>query len=658
MLYGLFAVAIPVIIHLLNRRRHRTIKWAAMQFLLKASQESRGKKRLKHILILTCRALAIAALIFAIARPLVGGLLGWGGGSVDSVMLILDRSASMELRSSEGGQSLREGVINRVSDAVKEIQADRLILIDSATGEPQEVPSIESLPLLSTTAATQTQADIPGLISGAVDYLRNSPAGNSEIWVASDLQEGDWKPEDPRWESIRSGLANLSPTPKLRILTADSKTQNYALELLSSRRVGDELVLELQLLRREDQGPASVPVTISLNGARSAEKVTINGQELTFQKRLPLPAGDQPGQGWVGLPADNNPQDNEVFFAYGPGTAAQTYLVTEAPGEASASLERAAAPPGFGKQEVTTLQPAESHRIDFSAASLIIWMAPLPTGPVASELRQFLTAGGTVSFFPPESASPESFLGISWGAVETSPQDKYFVTGASTRDDGPWADGSDGTPLPVDVLQAIKRRAIEGEGGVLAAWDDGTPLLLRKVEGEGTAVFFGTLPDYRWSSLEQTALHLVAVQRLLAAGNERLHAEHRAFAGEDKARPKDGEIRERVDSAGDLDSANGDYQAGVFRLGDRLLAVNRPPGEASPVRIDRDTLDNLLAGTDFSLFEEKTEDKSLVQEAWRAFLIAMILFLIAEAILCLQKPKSERSPAARARARAVAAKPV
>ena len=70
-LYGLLAASIPVIIHLLNRRRFRTVKWGAMQFLLKATRESRGKKRLKHILILLCRTLAIAALIVAIARPLV-----------------------------------------------------------------------------------------------------------------------------------------------------------------------------------------------------------------------------------------------------------------------------------------------------------------------------------------------------------------------------------------------------------------------------------------------------------------------------------------------------------------------------------------------------------------------------------------------------------
>ena len=67
MLWGLLAASIPIIIHLLNRRRHKTVKWAAMQFLLKATRESRGRKRLRHLLILACRTLAVAVLAMAAA---------------------------------------------------------------------------------------------------------------------------------------------------------------------------------------------------------------------------------------------------------------------------------------------------------------------------------------------------------------------------------------------------------------------------------------------------------------------------------------------------------------------------------------------------------------------------------------------------------------
>jgi hypothetical protein len=56
LLWFLLAAAVPVVIHLVNRRRHKTIEWAAMQFLLNATRQYRGEKKLRHIAILTCRA--------------------------------------------------------------------------------------------------------------------------------------------------------------------------------------------------------------------------------------------------------------------------------------------------------------------------------------------------------------------------------------------------------------------------------------------------------------------------------------------------------------------------------------------------------------------------------------------------------------------------
>ena len=151
LLWGLLAAAIPVIIHLLNRRRHKTVMWAAMQFLLKATRESRGKKRLRHILILTCRALGVAALATAAARPLLSNVLGWGGGKPDLVVLLLDRSASMEATPKSGTVPRRELALERVKGALADLDGTRLVLIDSASAKPQDVPSPEVLASISST---------------------------------------------------------------------------------------------------------------------------------------------------------------------------------------------------------------------------------------------------------------------------------------------------------------------------------------------------------------------------------------------------------------------------------------------------------------------------------------------------------------------------
>jgi len=279
LLYGLFAVSIPVIIHLLNRRRHRTVRWAAMQFLLKATRESRGKKKLKYFLILACRTLGLAALVFAAARPLVGGFLGWGGGTVDTVVLILDRSASMEATQKDSSNSRRKTSLEQVSIALAELGNTRLVLIDSATGQPQEVPSPDVLPEISATAATDTAADLPALLERAVDLLAEGAPGRSEIWIASDLQRDDWSPESDRWQTARAGLEALPQPPALRVLSMTAPpAPNTSLRTLSVRRGKEQLEIELELLRQDDlRQSVNLPLTLAVDGVRTTDMIAMQG---------------------------------------------------------------------------------------------------------------------------------------------------------------------------------------------------------------------------------------------------------------------------------------------------------------------------------------------------------------------------------------------
>src|SRR5438128_8786238 len=96
LLVALPFIGLPILIHLINQRRYQTIRWAAMIFLLAANRMSRGYARLRQILILLFRVLAIAGLIFAVSRPLASGWLGRAaGGQPDTTIILLDRSPSM-----------------------------------------------------------------------------------------------------------------------------------------------------------------------------------------------------------------------------------------------------------------------------------------------------------------------------------------------------------------------------------------------------------------------------------------------------------------------------------------------------------------------------------------------------------------------------------
>ncbi len=645
LLYALLAASIPVIIHLLNRRRHRTIKWAAMQFLLKATRESRGKKRLRHILILTCRTLGLAALAFAAARPLVGGFLGWGGGAVDLVVLVLDRSASMESTPGDALQAKRRTAVERVSKAVADLGGARLVLIDSASATPQEVPSPEVLPDLTATAATDTRADLPALLSRAVDFLAETPSSRPELWIASDLQQSDWAPESDRWQTVRSGISALPRRPAVRVLAISGKpAPNQSLRVLAARRTGDELLLDCEVTRQDDpRESVNLPLTIALDGVRTTESVTIAGQSFRFQRAIKLPAGTGTGHGWASLPGDANPRDSVAFFAFGPPKPVKTTVVANA-GENANYLRLAAAPPGLPGVEAVVTPPTAA--VDWNSAACVIWAAPLPEGRVAEDAKRFLSNGGTLVFLPPGSPSAASFLDHRWIDPEESAPGKFFIAGHWEHDDGLLRDGLDGTAIPADRLRAVRRQLPDGGAAVLGRWDDGKPLLARVVLDKGTAWFFGTLADYTWSNLGDGDVLLPITQRAVLAGAERFETAYLADVGSTASKTATGETRTRLDDHATPDPANAPYEAGVWRVGDRLVALNHPASEDLPESLGRPVLDRLLADTNYSLFEDHTaaDDSSLVREAWRAFLLAMLFFLFAEALLCL--PKSSVSASA------------
>jgi hypothetical protein len=639
LLWFLTAASVPVLIHLINRRRHKTIQWAAMQFLLKASRESRGKKKLRHILILTCRALAIAALAFAAARPVVSGLIGWGGGAIDTVVLLMDRSASMEIKPGDGLEPRRRIVLAKVRDAMADLGGARLVLIDSASGRAQEIPSPEILDSLASTAATDTAADLPAMLTRAAEFLTET-SGRSEVWLASDLQSSNWRPEDERWAAACASLMALPQKPALRVLSITGPTAaNSAVRLMGSRRAGDELLFDLEIARAgEARGTVPIQLTTQLNGGRATESLTLAGQSLRFQKRIPLPAASESGYGWFSIPADGNPRDNVAFFAYGPARSTKSLVVAPA-GESADYLMLAAAPPGLAGFEAARVDPAEAATAIQNELAAIIWAAPLPAGPAADALQAFLTSGGHVLFLPPGSPSAASFNELSWADPAEAPAGKFFILADWNRTDGPMRDGIAGTPIAASRLKAIRRQIPQGDASPLARWEDGEPALIRRIFDHGTAWFFGTIPDYTWSNLGDADVLLPVVQRIITAGSDRFDASYLASVGSPAARLMPGEVRTRIDDYGTRDPANAEHEAGIHRLGERLLALNRPPYEDAPEVITRETLDAILNGTNYTLLDQagQADDPNLSRDVWRAFLTAMLLFLFSEALLCLPK---------------------
>jgi hypothetical protein len=99
LLYALFAIAIPILIHLFNFRRHKTIYFSSIRFLKEIKKENKKKSELKNILILLSRILAISFLVIAFAKP----YMPVNTNEVsNNIFLYIDNSQSMDIDFGEG----------------------------------------------------------------------------------------------------------------------------------------------------------------------------------------------------------------------------------------------------------------------------------------------------------------------------------------------------------------------------------------------------------------------------------------------------------------------------------------------------------------------------------------------------------------------------
>ena len=93
---GLAIIALPVLIHLINLLRHRRVQWAAMEFLLHSQRKNSTWVRLKELLLMLLRMAAIAAVVLALAEPLLHREIGFRLGSHRTHhVVLLDDSFSM-----------------------------------------------------------------------------------------------------------------------------------------------------------------------------------------------------------------------------------------------------------------------------------------------------------------------------------------------------------------------------------------------------------------------------------------------------------------------------------------------------------------------------------------------------------------------------------
>lgn len=282
MLWALPLVLVPIIIHLLQRRRFRRVEFSAMDFLLRAVRRTRRRVLLEDILLLILRTLAVLFLILALARPNSEDLPLLLGREPRGEILILDASMSMDHLGD--GQSAYAKALSTAAGRLRALDSsleDRAALIRAglrvervASGDPEEVRGV----LEELDQADPAKADLIGALHAAVrtaEDLGPLP-GRTTVTILTDLQANVWNADS----GLPTAFAELAALGcDLEVLDCGaSQRENVAvtsMSLSTARLVRGDNCEVLTTLRNFGKEEARVVATLFLDDTPIASETFV-----------------------------------------------------------------------------------------------------------------------------------------------------------------------------------------------------------------------------------------------------------------------------------------------------------------------------------------------------------------------------------------------
>lgn len=331
MLLAMAGVALPVLVHLLSRKKFDVVQWGAMQFL-ELQRRTRRRIRLEELLLLAVRMGLIALLAFAFARPWgSGGFLSRFSTENRDVVFVIDGSYSMGWEGKAATphaeaiqfghrflEELRSGDTVMLLDARDQVRP----VIESPTHDFDRVrEAFDKLP------APAGGADLAGAIAHAVQLLGRTTNLRREVIMLTDGQARGWSADDElRWTRVDDLKQQPGIEPRIWVVNVQEQGPgsriNFSVDRLKVSREltvpGFPVRITTTVRYTGGEEPVTRRVFFEVDGQRLAEK--------TLQVRL-MPEGEasvefehrfrSKGSQLVGvvLEADPLPGDNRAEAA-------------------------------------------------------------------------------------------------------------------------------------------------------------------------------------------------------------------------------------------------------------------------------------------------------------------------------------------------------
>lgn len=557
LLAGAAAFLIPLLIHLLNKRKVVTVRWGAMHLLHEVIRQKKRKMKIEQLLLLITRIAIPIILALCLARPVLTALRSLGLGS-SSLIVMLDDSFSMRApaeKSATPGTSVADQAradLQQITEGLPSGSAAQVVL---SGGSPR---TLLDQPTTALDLVPKKLAEVPSMsgpvsandaFQAATSALKDAPNAAREIVVVSDFQEADWKAiADGAALPALENLSKQEPKPQITFYRLGSDlAENISIASadLSALVVAETQPIGIRVrLKNHGKRPwQDIPVHLEADGTRlRTARVTLapEGEAVLSFTHAFDKVGDHSLS--VRLEGDSFSDDNAFHSLVQVRNQLNVLLIDGKPGTAPLEgaadfLELALTPHTAAANSLKDLirtrkiDQRKLRRDDYKDAEVIILAnCPRLQGNDLSELEKFVKAGGGLLIFAGpdidiehynrelfrkgEGLLPAAIKGMARAEMAdsparvlmqrlTHPSVLYFNDARGGRlQDAEFRSWIEFAPPPDENTQRI------------ISLDRNAPLLLEKKYGQGRVIAAATTANAEWSNLPLQPFFVPLVQRL------------------------------------------------------------------------------------------------------------------------------------------------
>ncbi|MFN5372446.1 MAG: vWA domain-containing protein [Bacteroidia bacterium] len=401
--WALLSLAVPIIIHLFHFRKFKTVYFTNVRFLKSLQQETQSRSRLKHLLILLARCLALAALVFAFAQPFIPTERKEKTGK-RAISLYVDNSFSMNSRGESS--SLFELAKKHAMEIVESYkETDRFqVLTNDFEGKHQRLLSKEQcIEMLRELEQSGSSRKLSEVIQRQRDLFHTEQIADANAYLISDFQENA--------VDFKSIKADTSMHVTCVLLKANGNA-NSSLDSLwfetPYRQKDKPDILSFSFSNYADSRVDNIPTSLNINGAQRGLSTVSAGADSSLVSSVKFTnAGTGFMQGVLTIKDYPVTFDDQLFFSYAIPEKITVLQINAASGSGDYLKKLFSANEAFAFEETpATLVDYAS----FSRKNLIV-LNELPefSSGLIQELKKFTEAGGNIVVFPPLNPDATSY---------------------------------------------------------------------------------------------------------------------------------------------------------------------------------------------------------------------------------------------------------